>query len=114
MSWGTHPDTLTMATASGHAKAKTGECGTLAYLKAYRDAYEELANGERGVEAYVKGLDVSIAKMENGTERAPELIDAPMMGTIKPQTPWARYDTRRPGSRAFPNLWQRFLDKYFP
>jgi hypothetical protein len=112
MGWGTHPDTLTMATASGHAKAKTGEYGTLAYLKAYRDAYEDLASGERGAEAYVKGLDASILNMENGTETAPELIDAPMMGKIEPQKPWARYDARRPGSGAVPNLWQRFLDKY--
>lgn len=114
MGLGAHPDTLTMATASGHAKAKTGEFGTLAYLKAYRDSYEEIASGERGVEAYVQGLDASILKMENGTEKAPELIDAPMMGTIKPQKPWCRYDARRPGSGALPNLWQRCLAKFFP
>jgi hypothetical protein len=113
MGWGTHPDMLTMATASGHAKAKTGVCGTLAYLKAYREAYEELASGERGVEVYFQGLDASILKMENGTEKAPELIDAPMMGTIKPQKPWGRFDARRPGSGALPNLWQRLLAKYF-
>ena len=114
MGWGTHPDTITMATASGHAKANTGEYGTLAYLKAYRAAYEELASGERGVEAYLQELDASILKMESGAERAPELIDAPMMGAIKSQKPWGRFDARRPGSGAFPNLWQRLLAKYFP
>lgn len=114
MGWGTHPDTLTMATASGHAKAKTGEHGTLAYLKAYRDAYEELASGEHGVEAYLQELDASILKMENGTERSPELIDAPMMGRIKQQKPWARYDARRPGCAGAPNLWQRFLMRFCP
>lgn len=68
MGWGTHPDTMTMARAQNQAAAETGETNTLAYRKAYRDAYAKLAGSERGAEAYLKCLDANILKMEQASE----------------------------------------------
>jgi hypothetical protein len=68
MSWGTHPDTMTMANAQNQAIAETGENNTLAYRKAYRDAYAKIAGSEPGAEAYLKRLDANILKMEQASE----------------------------------------------
>lgn len=61
MGWGTHPDTLTIATAQGKANRSGHEYGTIAWLKVYRDAYEEISKGERGAASYIAGLDQKIA-----------------------------------------------------
>ena len=63
MGWGSHPDTLTMAKAQREALA-AGEPFTLAYRKAYRDAYANAASGGRNLQSYLEGLDRNIRKQE--------------------------------------------------
>ena len=61
MSWGTHPDTLCMASAQGAAERSGHKSGTIAWLKAYREAYAKTADkDERGLPEYLKELDNKI------------------------------------------------------
>jgi hypothetical protein len=78
MSWGAHPDTITMATASNYAKKETGETNTLEYLKAYREVYHSLANGQKGVAQYLSSIDSKIASLEKG-EKSNIFVIIPMM-----------------------------------
>jgi hypothetical protein len=78
MSWGSHPDTMTMNGASNLAKNQTGETNTLNYLKAYRAAYFVLADGERGVAKYISSIDSKIASLEKG-EKSNVFVIIPMM-----------------------------------
>lgn len=80
MSWGTHPDTITMAMVSKTAAAKAGGTGTLDYLKAFRASYELAAFGEQGTLEYILELDAFIADWEAGKRPSTENLCVPLMG----------------------------------
>jgi hypothetical protein len=62
MSWGNHPDTMTMAGAHGTAEKSGHTRGTIAYLREYRAAYAKLAGNDPRVKQYLEGLDRQIAE----------------------------------------------------
>lgn len=80
MTWGTHPDTVTMAMVSKLAAEKAGGTGTLDYLKAYRASYELAAFGENGTLEYILELDAFITDWEAGLRPSTENLCVPMMG----------------------------------
>lgn len=80
MTWGTHPDTITMTMVSKQAASKAGGTGTLDYLKAYRASYELAAFGEVGTLEYILELDAFIADWEAGRRPNTENLCVPMMG----------------------------------
>lgn len=61
MSWGSHPDTLTLASARGFALATGHPEGSLEYLKAFRVGYEKAAGG-----SYPDSLARLLARMDAG------------------------------------------------
>jgi len=69
MSWGCHPDTLSMAQAHGTAnRACPGqEEGSIEWLQAYRDAYAEQNKGQypESLAAYLSRLDDLILEKGN-------------------------------------------------
>lgn len=91
MSWGAHPDTVTMAMVSKIASEKAGGTGTLDYLKYYRGEYELAAFGEAGTLEYIQELDDFIASWEAGKRPSTENLCVPMMGLA---------DTKLPGQKS--------------
>lgn len=87
MSWGTHPDTATMAMVSHIAEKKAGGNGTLDYLKYYRGEYELAAFGEIGTLEYIQELDAFIASWEAGKRPSTANLCVPMMGFADTRLP---------------------------
>lgn len=75
----THPNVTTKAMARHTAEIAAGGNGTLAFLKAYREAYEDLARGENGVPDYLNALDQAIQYWESGRKPDFSQIDAPIV-----------------------------------
>lgn len=85
MSWGTHPDAMTMSMASTQAIEATGESDSLTYFEVYRNAYEQMAAGQNGVEQYLRKLDKEIAGWKEYGRDIYLNYDAPMMSFILPE-----------------------------
>ncbi|MGD1524337.1 hypothetical protein [Vibrio harveyi] len=67
MSWGCHPDTMSMAAAEGAALAEVGNAESIDYRKAYRRFYaEQNREGEAGLAEYLAELDEEIEWLESG------------------------------------------------
>lgn len=74
-----HPNVTTKAMARHTAEIAAGGNGTLAFLKAYREAYEDLARGENGVPDYLNALDQAIQYWVSGRKPDFSQIDAPIV-----------------------------------
>lgn len=87
MGWYCHPDTLTMASASGRAKEAAGEDGTLAFLRAYHAEYskEVARNPMTGGVEYLESIEAAILLWEMGD--VPDFIECPVPGMGKPSAP---------------------------
>lgn len=79
-----HPEVFTKAMSRHTAELMAGGNGTLEYLKAYRDTYDDLARGELGVSEYIATLDTAILSWESG--RKPDFNDIDMPMGEKPVT----------------------------
>lgn len=66
MSWGKHPDTLTIAEAQGIADRSGHTRDSLGWDKAYPQAYEQAANGSypESLVKFLQGMDQYIAERE--------------------------------------------------
>lgn len=82
MGWGCHPDTLSMASAHHQAKDVAGEAGTLEYLRAYRDAYQEEVsrNPLRGGSEYIARIDAVIQHWSVGGQ--PDFCEVLIPGMV--------------------------------
>lgn len=76
-----HPEVFTKAMSRHTAELMAGGNGTLEYLKAYRDTYEDLARGELGVSEYIATLDRAILSWESGRKPDFNDLDMPMVET---------------------------------
>ncbi len=67
MSWGCHPDTITMAIATGKANKSPYKKHSLEWLKIYREAYEIATDGEwpESLKEYLSNLDKHINEKQN-------------------------------------------------
>ena len=69
MSWGSHPDTLTIAISQGRANSTGCKSGSLEWTKEYRRAYAEHGcKCCRGFEKYLTSLDERIKELEKYNE----------------------------------------------
>ncbi|AFU88258.1 hypothetical protein CcrColossus_gp388 [Caulobacter phage CcrColossus] len=65
MGWGTHPDTISCAMASGAGNRSGHPWGTLAWMKAYREHYAQNNESFGGtLESYLASIDAEIALLE--------------------------------------------------
>lgn len=70
MGWGSHPDTLSMAQASGAADRTGHPEGSLEWTKAYRSAYEAQNRDEPfgdSLKEYLDGIDRRIIELSRLT-----------------------------------------------
>lgn len=98
-----HPEVFTKAMSRHTAEMTAGGNGTLEYLKAYRETYEDLARGEPGVLEYLVTLDKAILSWESGRKPDFNHIDMPM--TEEPVTLYEKLIQRV-------TKWRRALTHY--